>query len=283
MTSDSAPTDPPPTDPHANPSQDPMREAAAEADALESAYRFLMANRDGVLNFDDNYVPVKFVTDNSTGRLVLAAPVATFFVHQHVLFVPDEADDSMQMIVSPEQIDECPATDRWQAFHGEPEHVRWAMCWVDSVKLDPWVFDGDALTRPNALATSEPGLIKELNADKAALAALCKAASGAAGEPPTVEAATSLFETLFFDSERYDLAAVGRVKMNMRLALDAPDTQRTLRRDDIVACIKALVELRDGKGDIDDIDHLGNRRVRSVGELMENQYRIGLLLSCIHI
>lgn len=97
------------------------------------------------------------------------------------------------------------------------------------------------------------------------------------GEPPTVEAATALFDTLFFDSERYDLSAVGRVKMNMRLALDAPDTQRTLRREDIISCIKALVELRDGKGDIDDIDHLGNRRVRSVGELMENQYRVGLL------
>ncbi|ALG91731.1 MULTISPECIES: DNA-directed RNA polymerase subunit beta [Actibacterium] len=97
------------------------------------------------------------------------------------------------------------------------------------------------------------------------------------GEPPTVEAASALFDTLFFDSERYDLSAVGRVKMNMRLALDAPDTQRTLRKDDIIACIKALVELRDGKGDIDDIDHLGNRRVRSVGELMENQYRVGLL------
>jgi len=97
------------------------------------------------------------------------------------------------------------------------------------------------------------------------------------GEPPTVEAASSLFDTLFFDSERYDLSAVGRVKMNMRLDLAKPDTQRTLDRDDIVACIKALVELRDGKGEIDDIDHLGNRRVRSVGELMENQYRVGLL------
>ncbi len=97
------------------------------------------------------------------------------------------------------------------------------------------------------------------------------------GEPPTVEAASALFDTLFFDSERYDLSAVGRVKMNMRLALDKPDTQRTLDRDDIVACIKALVDLRDGHGDIDDIDHLGNRRVRSVGELMENQYRVGLL------
>ncbi|MCH2096505.1 MAG: DNA-directed RNA polymerase subunit beta [Rhodobacteraceae bacterium] len=97
------------------------------------------------------------------------------------------------------------------------------------------------------------------------------------GEPPTVEAASALFDTLFFDGERYDLSAVGRVKMNMRLALDKPDTQRTLDREDIVQCIKALVELRDGRGDIDDIDHLGNRRVRSVGELMENQYRVGLL------
>ena len=97
------------------------------------------------------------------------------------------------------------------------------------------------------------------------------------GEPPTVEAASNLFDTLFFDPERYDLSAVGRVKMNMRLNLDAPDTQRTLRREDIISCIKALVELRDGRGEIDDIDHLGNRRVRSVGELMENQYRVGLL------
>ncbi|SDF47358.1 DNA-directed RNA polymerase subunit beta [Limimaricola pyoseonensis] len=97
------------------------------------------------------------------------------------------------------------------------------------------------------------------------------------GEPPTVDAASALFDTLFFDAERYDLSAVGRVKMNMRLALEAEDSQRTLRKEDIVACIKALVELRDGKGEIDDIDHLGNRRVRSVGELMENQYRVGLL------
>ncbi|MFA5951467.1 MAG: DNA-directed RNA polymerase subunit beta [Hyphomicrobium sp.] len=97
------------------------------------------------------------------------------------------------------------------------------------------------------------------------------------GEPPTIEAATNLFHTLFFDAERYDLSAVGRVKMNMRLELDAPDTMRVLRREDILAVIKTLVDLRDGRGEIDDIDHLGNRRVRSVGELMENQYRVGLL------
>ena len=97
------------------------------------------------------------------------------------------------------------------------------------------------------------------------------------GEPPTIEAATTLFHGLFFDPERYDLSAVGRVKMNMRLELDAPDTVRVLRREDILAVVTTLVGLRDGKGEIDDIDHLGNRRVRSVGELMENQYRVGLL------
>jgi len=97
------------------------------------------------------------------------------------------------------------------------------------------------------------------------------------GEPPTPDTADALFRSLFFDSERYDLSAVGRVKMNMRLDLDAEDTVRVLRKEDILAVIKTLVGLRDGKGEIDDIDNLGNRRVRSVGELMENQYRVGLL------
>ena len=97
------------------------------------------------------------------------------------------------------------------------------------------------------------------------------------GEPPTLETAEAMFKSLFFDSERYDLSAVGRVKMNMRLELEAEDTVRVLRKEDIIAVVKTLVELRDGKGEIDDIDNLGNRRVRSVGELMENQYRVGLL------
>ena len=100
------------------------------------------------------------------------------------------------------------------------------------------------------------------------------------GEPPTPETAEALFRGLFFDPERYDLSAVGRVKMNMRLGFslqDVPDTQRTLRKQDILATLKTLLELKDGKGQIDDIDNLGNRRVRSVGELMENQYRVGLL------
>jgi len=97
------------------------------------------------------------------------------------------------------------------------------------------------------------------------------------GEPPTRETAEALFNGLFFDPERYDLSAVGRVKMNMRLELDVPDTMRVLRKEDIIEVIKTLHDLRDGKGEVDDIDHLGNRRVRSVGELMENQYRLGLV------
>ncbi len=97
------------------------------------------------------------------------------------------------------------------------------------------------------------------------------------GEPPTIEAAEALFKGLFFDPDRYDLSSVGRVKMNNRLNLNTSDEVRILQREDIFEIVKVLVGLKDGRGDIDDIDHLGNRRVRSVGELMENQYRVGLL------
>ncbi len=97
------------------------------------------------------------------------------------------------------------------------------------------------------------------------------------GEPPTLETAEALFAGLFFDPDRYDLSAVGRVKLNMRLDLDTDDSVTTLRTEDILAVVKTLVDLKDGKGEIDDIDNLGNRRVRSVGELLENQYRVGLL------
>src|SRR5690242_3750382 len=106
------------------------------------------------------------------------------------------------------------------------------------------------------------------------------------GEPPTLDTAEALFQGLFFDNERYDLSAVGRVKMNSRLSAlpvekfnpaEAGDQVRVLRKRDILAILKVLTDLKDGRGEIDDIDHLGNRRVRSVGELLENQYRIGLL------
>ena len=96
------------------------------------------------------------------------------------------------------------------------------------------------------------------------------------GEPPTIEIATQIFNNLFFSSDRYDLSDVGRVKMNSRLDLNCSDKITILRNDDILAIIKKMLDLRDGKDEVDDIDHLGNRRVRSVGELVENQARIGV-------
>ncbi len=96
------------------------------------------------------------------------------------------------------------------------------------------------------------------------------------GEPPTIEIATQIFNNLFFSSDRYDLSDVGRVKMNSRLNQECSDKITILRNDDIIAIIHKMLDLRDGKDEVDDIDHLGNRRVRSVGELVENQARIGV-------
>jgi len=96
------------------------------------------------------------------------------------------------------------------------------------------------------------------------------------GEPPTIEMAIQIFNNLFFSSDRYDLSDVGRVKMNARLNLECSDKITILRNDDILEIIKKMLDLRDGKDEVDDIDHLGNRRVRSVGELVENQARIGV-------
>jgi DNA-directed RNA polymerase subunit beta len=95
--------------------------------------------------------------------------------------------------------------------------------------------------------------------------------------PPTLEVAQAFFDNLFFNPEHYDLSQVGRLKLNLRLSLDAPISLRTLRKDDILSAVKELIELKDREGPVDDIDHLGNRRVRAVGELLENQYRIGLV------
>jgi len=97
------------------------------------------------------------------------------------------------------------------------------------------------------------------------------------GDPPTPETATTFFNNLFFNPERYDLSRVGRLKLNHKLKLSAPLEQGTLRREDILEVVRYLIELKNGNGQVDDIDHLGNRRVRAVGELVENQYRIGLV------
>ena len=97
------------------------------------------------------------------------------------------------------------------------------------------------------------------------------------GDPPTLETATSFFNNLFFNPERYDLSKVGRLKLNHKLRQQVPLEQGTLRREDILEVVRYLIDLKNGVGQVDDIDHLGNRRVRAVGELVENQYRIGLV------
>ena len=97
------------------------------------------------------------------------------------------------------------------------------------------------------------------------------------GEPPTKDSAEGLFESLFFLPERYDLSEVGRMKFNRRLRRKDSEGQGTLTNDDIVDVVKELIDIRDGKGNVDDIDNLGNRRVRSVGEMVENQFRLGLI------
>ena len=97
------------------------------------------------------------------------------------------------------------------------------------------------------------------------------------GEPPTKEAAENLFSNLFFSNDRYDLSAVGRMKFNRRLGREEIEGEGTLGKEDIVSVLKTLIDIRNGKGSVDDIDHLGNRRVRSVGEMAENQFRVGLI------
>ena len=97
------------------------------------------------------------------------------------------------------------------------------------------------------------------------------------GEPPTKDAAEALFENLFFSEERYDLSTVGRMKFNSRVGYDSDTGPGTLSKEDIVAVMKVLIAIRNGVGDVDDIDHLGNRRIRSVGEMAENQFRVGLV------
>ena len=131
---------------------------------------------------------------------------------------------------------------------------------IDNTSIGPWIRNTLAVDKN---ATREEALVDIYRVMRP-------------GEPPAHETAEALFKSLFFDQERYDLSAVGRVKMCARLNLEVDDSIRILRKIDILEILKELVSLKDGHGEIDDIDHLGNRRVRSVGELLENQYRVGL-------
>ena len=149
---------------------------------------------------------------------------------------------------------------------------------VSSSLRDTLVIDKLSLTQEEKerLAQTEPGKLPPQKETEKAIVEIYRRLRP--GDPPTLETATNLFYNLFFNPERYDLSRVGRMKLNYKLDLkDVPEDETVLRREDILEVVHYLINLKDGHGTIDDIDHLGNRRVRTVGELLENQYHIGLV------
>jgi len=148
---------------------------------------------------------------------------------------------------------------------------------VSSCLRDTLVADKISMTREERekLAATEPGRSPEERETEKAIVEIYRKLRP--GDPPTLDTARNLFYNLFFNPDRYDLSKVGRMKLNRKLELDVPEEITVLRREDILEVVKYLVNLKDGRGMVDDIDHLGNRRVRTVGELLENQYHIGLI------
>lgn len=149
-----------------------------DSQALEHARSVFNANPEGRLLFDERAITIKYIVDPKDGRLVASVPVAVFTATDLTLHVPEETVDALQLLITAEECEECTATDRWLAYHGDPEHVRWATFWIDSARHGPWVFDGDALTLPNPLIAHETALCKLLNADKSKLAKVCQRFAG---------------------------------------------------------------------------------------------------------
>jgi DNA-directed RNA polymerase subunit beta len=148
---------------------------------------------------------------------------------------------------------------------------------VSASLRDTLVVDKTGMSREEKerLASTEPGKSPEERETERAIIEIYRRLRP--GDPPTLETARNLFYNLFFNPDRYDLSKVGRMKLNHKLGLDVPEEVTVLRREDVLEVVKYLVNLKDGRGMVDDIDHLGNRRVRTVGELLENQYHIGLI------
>lgn len=148
----------------------------ADAEALDHARRVLAASREGVLLLDERSIPIRFVIANTDGRLIASVPAAALLQASLTLMVPEDSDEAVQLLLSPEQVEESIETDRWMAHHlragEEPEHVRWAALWIDSAKHGPWVFDGEAFMAANPAGAVEPRLCSRLNADRAALRTL---------------------------------------------------------------------------------------------------------------
>ena len=159
---------------------------------------------------------------------------------------------------------------------------RFTILFIDYITVsaslrDTLVVDKTGMSREEKerLASTEPGKSPEERETERAIIEIYRRLRP--GDPPTLETARNLFYNLFFNPDRYDLSKVGRMKLNHKLGLDVPEEVTVLRREDVLEVVKYLVNLKDGRGMVDDIDHLGNRRVRTVGELLENQYHIGLI------
>lgn len=155
------------------------------ADAVAEARAMLRNGYRGTLQFDEHFIPIKYVIDPEDGRLIAPVMVAMLTAAETILFVPEEAEDSLQMLVSLEEIDEHHAmADRWRTYHGAPEDVRWAAIWIDMAKLRGVVVDGDALMTPNDLADAEPALCKFVNRRRDALRAAAARYGGMEIESP---------------------------------------------------------------------------------------------------
>lgn len=153
-------------------------DAEAERLALEHARRVMLGSTEGVLHFDQQHAAIKYVCDPVSGRLVAGVPVAALLAAEHVLWAPEESDDALQLLLSVEPLEEGVLTDRWAAYHGESEHVRWGLFWVDGGRHGAWVFDGEALACANPVSGEEAGLCRWLNGDRSALARVCQRYAG---------------------------------------------------------------------------------------------------------
>ena len=200
----------------------PEDQSRAEAEALDHARYIMWAYCDGMLRFDEQVIALKYVTDPASGRLFAAVPVAVTLAADHVLYVPEESDDALQLLLSCEECADCTTADRWQMYHGTPDHVRWAAFWVDGARHGPWVFDGDALAEPNALHHEEPALCKLANHDRVALARACQQHAGVVVPDPVC---VGVSPRGFHVRARFGIVSVrfepeGREAANPRAALE---------------------------------------------------------------
>ena len=171
---------PPDTGRHGFAPEDP------DGDALAHAIDALHASRDGVLVFDEQHVKVRFVTSNESGRIVMSAPEAVLEIVDAVLHVPEDSAEGLQLLLTLSALGECAATDRWRVFHGKPDRAVWVQGDIESSRMGPWVFEGEALTQPNILIHDEPALVRELNADRDGLRAICLAGGHTVDAPVAV-------------------------------------------------------------------------------------------------